>query len=356
MKKLIIAASGTGGHIYPGISAAEELKELGFEPVFFLGNNAASTEIIKNSGFDRVSFNMSGMPRKFSFAFITFCFKTLFSIFKSMKYILKNKPAAVLGMGGYISVPAVIAGKLLGKKTYIHEQNTVPGAANKLLNRICFETFLSFESSEKYFKKKNLLLTGYPIRKNILSVTKKQGLEKLRLEEGVFTVLVFGGSLGAARLNTIAFDAMELIAAGENIQVAHISGFANFEEMKAKAERKKYYKVFNYIHDMAYAYAASDIVVCRSGAGTVFELKALDKSAVLVPYPYATDNHQLYNAKETELAGKIRIIEEKDLNAAILKDAVISLRKSENTEGRREKYIFPQEIIAGKILKDIDNV
>lgn len=355
MKKIIIAASGTGGHIYPGIAVAEELKELGCKPVFFLSNNTASAQIIKNSGFNYITLNMSGMPRKLSFSFIKFCFNTMFSIFVSIKYILKNKPDAVLGMGGYLSVPVIIAGKLLGKRTYIHEQNSIPGVANRFLNRFCSETFISFQSSEKYFKKKNLFFTGYPIRKDILSVTKEQGVERFGLEKDIFTVLIFGGSLGAAKLNEIAFDAMELITVKEKIQILHITGNKNYEEIKAKAEGKRYYHVFNYMHDIAYAYAAADIVICRSGAGTVFELIVLNKPAVLVPYPYAADNHQLFNAKEIEHPKKTRVIEEKDLSSDILKDVLIELKNSEKTKEKKEKYIFPQEIIAEKILKDCDN-
>ena len=190
MKKIIIAASGTGGHIYPGIAVAEELKELGCKPVFFLSNNTASAQIIKNSGFNYITLNMSGMPRKLSFSFIKFFFNTMFSIFVSIKYILKNKP--MLFRHGRISFRACnYCRKTSRQRTYIHEQNSIPGVANRFLNRFCSETFISFQSSEKYFKK-NLFFTGYPIRKDILSVTKEQGVERFGLEKDIFTVLIFG--------------------------------------------------------------------------------------------------------------------------------------------------------------------
>ena len=352
-KNIIIAASGTGGHIYPGIAVARELESKGFKTFFFISSNAASLEIIKNEGFEYVSFNLFGMPRKVSFSFIIFLAKLIASFFKSLKYILKLKPCAVFATGGYISVPCVCAAWFLRKKTYIHEQNSVAGLANRFLNLFVLKTFISFENSEQYFKKKNFVLSGYPVRKDILEVSKAEACDKLGVSQNIFTVLIFGGSLGAAKLNEISVKAAQELASKEAIQILHITGQKNYEAVMSETKGKKYYKVFAYMHDIKYAYAASDAVVSRAGAGAVFELKTLNKPAVLVPYPCAAGNHQFYNAKELSSA---IVIEEKDLSPKKLGEAITQLRsRARNTDIKTGALLpaletMPQEIISQEII------
>jgi len=349
---VIIAASGTGGHIYPGISVASELKSKGYNPVFFVSGNSASAEIIKNSGFDYKSFAVSGMPRKFSLAFIKFMFMMKISFFKSLVLMIKLKPAFVIGTGGYIAVPAVFAGKMCFKKTFIHEQNTIPGVANRLLNAVADMTFISFKESEKYFKcKKKLFYSGYPVRKDITGISKEEACSRLKLDKNIFTVLVFGGSLGAVKLNETAFDAMKVLSEKEKIQVLHITGDKSFAEIKEKTKDTGFYKVYGYMHDMGSVYAASDIVICRAGAGTVFELKALNKPAVLVPYPYATDNHQYFNAQEIKKENFIEVMEEKDLTVEKLLQTICKIRKNIPKAESFKAEKFPQEIIAEEIIR-----
>ena len=353
-KKLnvIIAASGTGGHIYPGIAIAREFKERGYNPVFFVSGNAASAEIIKNSGFEYAVFKISGLPKIFSFGFIKFCVQMPLCFFKALIRISNIKPVAVIGTGGYMSVPVIFAAKILGKKTFIHEQNVIPGKANRFLNGAVDKTFISFKSSDIYFKRKNTVFFGYPVRKEIAGVSKKEACAKFNLDENIFTLLIFGGSLGAVKLNEIAFSAAELLSLKEKIQVIHITGHKGYEEIKAKAAGKDYYNVYPYMHDIFDAYAASCAVICRSGAGTLFELTALNKPAVLVPYPYAADNHQFHNAKEAEAWGNFIVIEESKLTPENLLDAVKELRKPrKDTLGGA--YKFPQGAIVEEILKGI---
>jgi UDP-N-acetylglucosamine--N-acetylmuramyl-(pentapeptide) pyrophosphoryl-undecaprenol N-acetylglucosamine transferase len=179
---IIIASSGTGGHIYPGIALAEEFKSKGYNPIFFISNNAASIKILKNSGFEYIEFNVSGMPRKISFLFITFLVKMKFSFLKALRKIVKLNPLAVVGMGGYIAVPVLFAAKILHKKTFIHEQNVVPGKANILLNKIADKTFINFRSSEKHFKKKILFSQTILSEKISCQHQKKRYCENLNLK------------------------------------------------------------------------------------------------------------------------------------------------------------------------------
>jgi len=344
-KKIIIAASGTGGHIYPGLSLAEEFKNNGYDAVFFVNSNPASIEIMAKSGFKYVKFNMSGMPRKFSFSFVKFLLQLFSASIKSFFEIIKINPSAVIGTGGYVSVPAIISAKILFKKTYVHEQNSIPGAANKFLSKMADIAFLSFESSKEYFKNSNAVVCGYPVRKDILNASKKDAVSFFGLKDNVFTVLVFGGSLGAAKLNEIAFNALSPLAKNGDIQVLHISGIKDYPQISKTAGRADNYKVFPYLHNIAAAYAVADIVVCRSGAGAVFEIKALGKPAVLVPYPFATDNHQFYNAKAFEKSGFIEVIEEKDLTDDVLLEFILKIK---NSISKKAFDVFSPDAIYGE--------
>ncbi|MDR2818180.1 MAG: hypothetical protein LBB37_01900, partial [Endomicrobium sp.] len=243
--------------------------------------------------------------------------------------------------------------KTLGKKIFIHEQNTIPGKANILLNKIADETFVSFSFSTKYFKNKNLVVSGYPVRKDILSVSKNDALKMLSLNDNIFTVLIFGGSLGAVKLNEVTCKALLRFISSKEMQVIHITGAKDFARIQDIVGVRTNYRIFNYMHNIAYAYAACDMVISRSGAGTVFELKALGKTAILIPYPYATDNHQYWNAKEIEEKGKVKVIEEKDFTEKNLLEAVEILKINAKKAAVKNIVKQPQEIIYEEITKCI---
>jgi UDP-N-acetylglucosamine--N-acetylmuramyl-(pentapeptide) pyrophosphoryl-undecaprenol N-acetylglucosamine transferase len=352
-KNIIIAASGTGGHIYSGIALAREFQSKGCVPIFFISNNFASLEILNNSGFQYVTFNMVGMPRKFSFSLVVFLIKLKISFLKALKQIFYLNPVVVIGTGGYLAVPVLLAAKILRKKIFIHEQNAIPGKANILLNKIVDKTFVSFSFSTKYFKNKNFVISGYPVRKDILSVSKNDALKIFSLNDNIFTVLVFGGSFGAVKLNEVTCKAFLRFVSSNEMQVIHITGAKDFARMQKIAGVHTNYKIFNYMHNIAYAYAACDIVISRSGAGTVFELKALEKYAVLIPYPYATDNHQYWNAKEIEKKGKVKIIEEKYFTEKKLLEVVEILKINAKKAAVKNTVKLSQKIIYEEITKCI---
>ncbi len=182
---IIIASSGTGGHIYPGIALAEEFKSKGYNPIFFISNNAASIKILKKSGFEYIEFNVSGMPEKISFLFITFLVKMKFSFLKAVRKIVKLNPLAVVGYGRIKSRSLFfLRPKYCIKKLFIHEQNVVPGKANILLNKIADKTFINFRSSEKHFKKKILFSQTILSEKISCQHQKKRYCENLNLKAG----------------------------------------------------------------------------------------------------------------------------------------------------------------------------
>jgi UDP-N-acetylglucosamine--N-acetylmuramyl-(pentapeptide) pyrophosphoryl-undecaprenol N-acetylglucosamine transferase len=341
-KNIVIAVSGTGGHIYPGIAIAKEFQSRGYSPIFLTSKNAVSTNITRQSGFEYIPFNLKGLPRKISFALFPFCLKMFLAFFKALFCLIKLRPIALIATGGYIEVPAVFAAKLLRKPIYLHEQNTIPGKANKLLSRFADKTFVSFKESSKFFAGETVY-SGYPIRREILNISRATN----RRPKDAWTIFIFGGSLGAVKLNEIAFEAICSLSQKIQIQAIHITGSGSFEAISNKAAALNYYKVKEYMHDIYEAYAAADLIIARSGAGAVFEIKALSKPAIFIPYPYAAENHQLLNAKAVEKKGFIEVIEEKDLTAEILAETILRLKESRlPSEEIFDHKLLPQEMIA----------
>lgn len=355
LKKILIAASGTGGHVYPGISLAKEFKDRGYDATFVVTNNETSLEIIKNSGFTYKVLELVGMPRKNIFKKIFYFIEVFKSFKKSVKIIKENNPEFVIGMGGYISVPVIFAAKFLKKKVFIHEQNSFPGLANRLLNKISDITFTSFRNADKYFKNNDIVLSGYPVRKDIFNVSKEKAYKKFKFDEQKFTFLIFGGSLGAHKINTIALKTLLRTLKDEQIQVIHITGKNDYKEIFKQVKDNKQYLVFEYMHDIADAYAVSNLVICRAGAGAVSEIYALSKSAILIPYPYATDNHQFYNAQEIAKSNFVEVLEEKNLSEENLINLISKIRNNKETIISNKIEKLPQEKICDEIIKSIRN-
>ncbi|MCL2389677.1 MAG: undecaprenyldiphospho-muramoylpentapeptide beta-N-acetylglucosaminyltransferase [Elusimicrobia bacterium] len=352
MKIVFIAASGSGGHIYPGIAVADEINER-FEPIFILSKNQASKDIISKTSYKYLTLPVCGMPAVFSLKFLYFLLTLSVSTVKSVFLILKYKPAVCVGMAGYASVPVVLAAKLLRKKTLICEQNVVPGKATKLLSKIADTVCLSFEETKKYINSKNTIVTGNPVRRELLNADKSSALKSFGFSDKGQVILIFGGSQGSSKLNDIAFQTACKLIESQKINVIHVTGKKDFPLISRKAAKySEHYKVFEYIYDMAQAYAASDIVICRAGAGTISELYHLRKPAVLVPYPYA-GAHQAQNAKFLEYKGLAEAIEEAGLNVNILLKALkgILLKSAPADFEGGGNITLPQTIIADEILK-----
>ncbi len=356
---IIIAVSGTGGHVYPGFALGEELKKNGYNPVFIVNNNknGISLKIVQNSGYDYEILDFKAPPRKLGKDLFLFPFKFVKALFDTKKILKKVSPAVVIGMGAYLSFPVLLTAKMLSVPTLIHEQNSVPGLANKILSKIVTKTAVSFESSKKYFNKNKTVFTSNPIRKDIFGISRQTASEKLKLSPNIFTVFIFGGSLGAVKLNNIAFDAAKNLFTkyGNKIQFIHITGNNDFEEIKQKYSElntKKF--ITNYMNDIGNAYAASDLLICRAGAGAVKEAELYNLPVMFVPFPYATDNHQYFNAKSAEKENFRIVIEEKNLTI----DKIIEFTEKHFTDNIDIKRIvcpngFPQEKLAETVMSII---
>ena len=334
--KVIISGGGTGGHIYPGISIAYEIKDRDIKnDILFVGTERGmESKLVPREGFKIVKIKARGIQRKICFENLTALVIFLVSLFQSYKIIKKYKPDIVIGTGGYVSGSVVLIAAKLGIPTFVHEQNVIPGITNKFLSRITTATFLSFNQSKEYFSDKvKLIFTGNPIRfKNIKPGTDRE-YKKFNLDSSKKTILVLGGSKGAAAINRAVLGGIDLIKEDikNNWQILLISGQDDYDNMmEMVGEGHKIFSVEPYLHDIEKAYSLADLVICRAGATTLAEIGAYGLPAILIPYPYATHDHQGINAKIFEKEGAAILILEKDLSAEKLSQVLLNLLKNKN--------------------------
>lgn len=337
--KVIISGGGTGGHIYPGISLAYEIKgrDINNDILFVGTERGLESKLVPREGFKIIKIKARGIKRKICFENLTAIVIFLVSLFQSYKIIKKYKPDIVIGTGGYVSGSVVLIAAILGIPTFVHEQNVIPGITNKFLSRITRTTFLSFNQSKEYFSNKaKLIFTGNPIRfKNI-----KQGIgreyKKFNLDSSKKTILVLGGSKGAASINRAVLKGVDLIkdVIKNSWQVLLISGQDDYDNiMEIVGEDNKILSIEPYLYDIEKAYLLADLVICRAGATTLAEIGAYGLPAILIPYPYATQDHQGINAKIFEREGAAISILEKDLSGEKLGQVLLNLLKNKDQLG-----------------------
>ena len=334
--KVIISGGGTGGHIYPGISLACEIKDRDIKnDILFVGTERGlESKLIPREGFKIVKIKAQGIKRKICFENLTAIVIFLISLFQSYNIIKKYKPDIVIGTGGYVSGSVVLMAAILGIPTFVHEQNVIPGITNKFLSRITRATFLSFNQSKEYFSNKaKLIFTGNPIRfKNIKQNTDRE-YKKFNLDSLKKAILVLGGSKGAASINRAVLRGVDLIkdVIKNNWQVLLISGQDDYDNiMKMVGEDHKIFSVEPYLYDIEKAYSLADLVICRAGATTLAEISAYGLPAILIPYPYATHNHQEVNARIFTREGAAILILEKDLSDKKLAQVLLDILKDKN--------------------------
>jgi len=320
--KIIIAAGGTGGHLYPGIAIAREvLAEAGNEVLFVGTEQGIEARVLPMEGL-AVRFVPVGKLKGMGIGNVLRTFITLpRSLFRSMGLLRQERPHAVVGVGGYASGPVALAAWLLRIPLVIVEPNSYAGLANRMAGKFAAKIFVCFpgRDTQGFFAEKKKVLTGPLVRKGITSGNRAQALAAFGLEPGRFTLFVMGGSGGAHALNMAMKDAAPDLVNLSKLQVLHQTGEKDVEDVSAgyRAAGVKAV-VLPYINDMAGAYAAADLVVSRSGATTVAELAVCGKRAVLIPYPFAADNHQEYNARSLAKRGGGEVIVQKDLTPAKL--------------------------------------
>ncbi len=315
--KILIAGGGTGGHVFPGIAVAEELKRRTPEAkVFFVGGKRGlESTAVPQAGFPIRYIPTRGFPRRQWWRWPESIVVNAFGFVAALWIVLTERPDAVLGTGGYVSGPVSFAAWLLRRPLLIQEQNSIPGLANRWLARVADEVHLSFVEARSYFARKdNLKISGNPVRAHILSGDRASALAEFGLQAGKPTVFVFGGSRGAKRINEAALEAMRKLQGRVDVQFILQTGREDFERMKTAVETETLpAKVMPFLQRIHQAYAAADLVVCRSGAMTLAEIAVCGTPAVLVPYPFAAHNHQVVNASNLVDRGAAAMILDRDL-------------------------------------------
>jgi len=338
--KIIITGGGTGGHIYPGLNLAFELKNRDSRnDILFIGKKGGmEAELVPREGFKFESISARGIQRKFCVENIWAIVIFFISCIQAYKILKKYKPDVVIGTGGYVSGSVVLMASLMGIATFIHEQNVFPGITNRILSYHVKAIFLSFEQSRKYFKgKAELIFTGNPIRfkEGPLNRKNKKDFQQFRLDPEKKTILVLGGSKGAASINQAVVESIKILKKDlkeYQWQVLLVAGNENYEHCKKIAkemEKEGMLVVEKYIYHMKRAYSLANLVICRAGATTVAELNAFGLPAILIPYPWATNNHQEYNARVLEKEGAAIVLLDKDLVRNKLTEELLGLIKEE---------------------------
>ncbi|MFQ5464922.1 MAG: undecaprenyldiphospho-muramoylpentapeptide beta-N-acetylglucosaminyltransferase [Thermodesulfobacteriota bacterium] len=319
--KLVMAGGGTGGHLFPALALAEEFRTRDHETeIFFIGGRHGLEEsLVPLYGYPVRLLGVEGIKRKKGLARIRALVKAARSTIKAVGLLKEIGPAGVIGSGSYASAPVVAAARLLGIKTAILEQNALPGLTNRVLGRMVDRIYISFEETGAHFPASRTVLAGNPVRREIVaraSSRPKRG--------GPFTVLVFGGSQGATAVNAAFMDAAEYLTdIWPSLRVIHQTGSEGYRTAEA-AYRRKNLKVElkEFIDDMAGAYAAADLVVCRAGATSIAEITAAGLAAILIPYPFASDNHQEVNARSLADRGAAVMIRQDVLTGSVLADTI----------------------------------
>lgn len=335
--KILIAAGGTGGHILPGVAIAKVLREQGHGVHFVVKKDQDSQAFLAREGFPSSAFYFEGFPRKISLRAVLFPITALAAFLSARRIFRRESPDVFLGMGGYISVPAGLAAVLRGVPIILHEQNVRAGLANRFLSRWAKTVATSFDSTEGLSARSGrIVCTGLPLRPDLGPKDPAHSRRSLGLDAEAFTLLIFGGSQGARGLNAKILDGMKVLAKERPTwQYIHLTGKTDEENVRAAYSalgRKAFVHAFH--SDMSTIYSAADFVIARAGANTVMELRRMSRAALLVPFPFATDDHQMANARVLEKAGTARLVEEKDLTADTLWTV---LRELPSTEMWRAK-------------------
>ena len=308
----MIMAGGTGGHVFPALAVADHLRALGWRVVWLGARTGMEATLVPKHGYEMAWVRFSGLSGKGLLAKLLLPLNLLVAFWQSLRALRAQRPDVVLGMGGYIAFPGGMMAALLGRPLAIHEQNSVAGLANRVLAGVADHVLVAFPDALR-----KATLVGNPVRDAIARIAPPA--ERFAGRTGPLRVLVVGGSLGAAALNDIVPKALALLPADARPIVTHQSGAKHLEELRANYARAGVAaSAVAFIDDMARAYAEADLVVCRAGATTVAELAAAGVPAILVPFPFAVDDHQTTNARYLADAGAALLVQQRDLTPEML--------------------------------------
>jgi UDP-N-acetylglucosamine--N-acetylmuramyl-(pentapeptide) pyrophosphoryl-undecaprenol N-acetylglucosamine transferase len=336
--KLIIAGGGTGGHLFPGIAVAEEFlpRDPANEVLFVGTERGIEARAVPAAGYQLELISAAGIRGKGMISQIKGATLMAYGYAQSRKILKKFRPDMVLGVGGYASLPMVLAARGMQIPRFIHEQNAIPGQTNRLLARFASKVFITLEESARYFPAATTQLTGNPLRRQILDMIEKQnppGMADTSLYEGLsggdFHLFIFGGSQGAHAINAAMVEALPLLKSSPvKLAITHQTGEKECADITAAYRTAGVEaRVVPFISDMAAEYARADLIICRAGATTIAEVTACGKTCLFIPFPHAVDDHQRKNAEALLKKDACFMMLERELTGATLAESIQTLAK-----------------------------
>ncbi len=335
--RVIVAGGGTGGHIYPALAIAEGIKRRHPDAeVLYVGTDRGlEARIVPRVGYSFHAIPAAGLKRSPTPGNLLALLRAGRGFGASWILVRRFRPDVVVGTGGYVCGPVVLAAALQGFKTLIHEQNAVPGLTNRVLSRYVDRTAITFLDALKHFPRRaRVILTGLPVRPEILRVNREESRKQLAVSKDQFVVVSFGGSRGARSLNLALGPVVQALRGRTEWRLFHAAGTAGYEEFREQlggaspaASLETNIVVEPYFYNIATLLGAADLVVCRAGASTIAELTVLGLPSILIPYPYATGNHQEFNARALAERGAAVLIRDRELTGERLLSTITGLRR-----------------------------
>jgi len=328
--RFIITGGGTGGHIYPALAIAKGLREKYPQAkILYVGKEKGlEANLAPAAGFAFRSIAVKGLKRSVSLENFLVLGQAGIGFFQAWRIITQFKPSAVIGTGGYVCGPVLMAAIFLRVPTMIHEQNALPGITNRILARFAGLVAISFAGAARHFPRgSRIKLTGLPVQPEFLQDGREQARQALGLPAGGFLVVSFGGSQGARSINRVMPEVIKKFKDRKDVHFLHATGAGHYEEFSRgfTTPENGNNTIKPYLYEMPQVLAAADLVICRAGAATLAELTATGVPAILIPYPYATGNHQEFNARFLEKAGAAIVIKDGLLTGAMLANQIENL-------------------------------
>jgi UDP-N-acetylglucosamine--N-acetylmuramyl-(pentapeptide) pyrophosphoryl-undecaprenol N-acetylglucosamine transferase len=326
-----MSGGGTAGHVYPALTVADRFADAPDEVLFVGTPNGLEARIVPEAGVAFRPLKASGFDRGRPWTLVTSVPQIVLSTIKAWGWLRRDKPDAVLGFGGYVSIPVGLAAVLAGVPLVLHEQNSVPGLANKILSRWAKAVGVTYEEAAAGLAHPDrVVLTGNPVRPAVLDASRERGRAALDLPAEALVLLVFGGSRGARHLNSAMVGLRDALMAIPELYVVHVAGALEVDAVRASLDAAGgdaggRWRVLDYLNDMGSALMASDLVVARAGATSIAEITALGLPAVLVPFPFATDDHQTKNAAAMVGHGAAELIPDGELDDVHFGEIVLEL-------------------------------
>ncbi|HXV08228.1 MAG TPA: undecaprenyldiphospho-muramoylpentapeptide beta-N-acetylglucosaminyltransferase [Burkholderiales bacterium] len=326
VRTILIMAGGTGGHVFPGLAVADEMRSAGWRVVWLGGKDGMEVDLVPRRGYQLEVIRFTGLRGKGWLRMALLPLNLLIAFWQSARVLFRVRPDVVLGMGGYVSFPGGMMAALLNRPLVVHEQNSIAGLANKVLAEVSDQRLSGFPGALRKSQ-----WCGNPVRAEIAALPAPE--ERFRHRAGPLQLLVVGGSLGARALNEIVPQSLALISAERRPRVTHQSGIKHLERLRDNyALAGVPAETVAFIEDMAAGYGRADLVICRAGALTVTELAAAGVASILVPFPYAVDDHQTHNARFLADAGAAVLVQQRDLSPRRLADLLLELTRGKLLE------------------------